>query len=339
MTSESSGISPTHFEGVGAIRGMDVELESDDEAKELFEAWPDEEPNGDEPDGSDADIADKAPESERIASEEAPMRLPSNPSDPTPDESNKHNKTHLPHRPWCSVCVKARAREDKHYAEVAREREQGLAKVEMDYAQIEDTTADKDESETSGAAMIHKKRLLIGRDRWTKSVFTFLVKCKGRGDDKIVNKIVRAVDALGYRKLIIKTDGEPALVEVQEAVARARVHETICENPLAYDPQANGGAERAVQEVKAQMRAVKIGLEMKVQATVNPTWAIIEWMLPHAADLINRFLVGADGKTAYYRVHMRHFNGMVFEMGEQVLAKPVRKANWAKLGRDPKRKM
>ena len=221
MTSESSGISPTHFEGVGAIRGMDVELKSDDEAKELNEAWPDDEPDGDEPDGFDADIADKAPESECIACEEAPMRLPSNPSDPTPDERNKHNKTHLPHRPWCSVCVKTRAREDKHYAEVAREREQGLAKVEMDYAQIEDTTVEKDESEAPRAAVIHKKRLLVGRDRWTKSVFTFLVKCKGRGGEKIVNKIVRAVDALGYRKLIIKTDGEPALVEVQEAVARA----------------------------------------------------------------------------------------------------------------------
>ena len=36
---------------------------------------------------------------------------------------------------------------------------------------------------------------------------------------------------------------------------------------------------------------------------------------------------------------MRHFNGMEFEMGEQLLAKPVRKANLAKFGRDLKRKM
>ena len=53
------------------------------------------------------------------------------------------------------------------------------------------------------------------------------MKCKGRGDETIVNKIVREVYALGYRKLIIKTDGEPALVEVQEAIARARVHDTF----------------------------------------------------------------------------------------------------------------
>ena len=99
--------------------------------------------------------------------------------------------------------------------------------------------------------------------------------------------------------MIIKTDGE-AIVEVQVAVALARVHDTICENPIAYDPHANGGAERAVQDVKAQMRAIKIGFEMRLQAPVIPTWAIIEWMIPHAADLINRFFVGADGKTAYY---------------------------------------
>ena len=41
----------------------------------------------------------------------------------------------------------------------------------------------------------------------------------------------------------VKTDVEPVIVAVQEAVARARVHETICENPPAYDPQAKDAAE------------------------------------------------------------------------------------------------
>ena len=58
------------------------------------------------------------------------------------------------------------------------------------------------------------------------------------------------MDALGYRKVVLKTDGEPALVAVQEAVAKARTHETLCQNPPGYDPQANGVAERAVSKVK-----------------------------------------------------------------------------------------
>ena len=32
------------------------------------------------------------------------------------------------------------------------------------------------------------------------------------------------------------------------------------ENPPAYDPQANGGAERGVQEVKGHQNATKLGL-------------------------------------------------------------------------------
>ena len=87
------------------------------------------------------------------------------------------------------------------------------------------------------------------------------------------------------------------------------------------------------------MPAIKIGLEMRLQAPVEATWAIMEWMIPHSADLINRCLIGTDCKTVHYRMYMKFFNGMVFEMGEQVFAKPVRDANLANLGRNPKRKL
>ena len=68
-------------------------------------------------------------------------------------------------------------------------------------------------------------------DRWTKAACSFLFQCKGTGDPTIVDKVARWIDALGYRKVVLKTDGEPALVAVQEAVARARTHETMCKNP------------------------------------------------------------------------------------------------------------
>ena len=53
--------------------------------------------------------------------EEAPIRVTRNPADPTPEERARHNTTHLPHRPWCSICVEARAREDPHYRQTAKE--------------------------------------------------------------------------------------------------------------------------------------------------------------------------------------------------------------------------
>ena len=47
-------------------------------------------------------------------------------------------------------------------------------------------------------------------------------------------------------------------------------------------------------------------------------------MTPHAADTINRFLLGMDGRTAHYRARLKNFSGKAFEFGGQVLAKPER---------------
>ena len=69
-------------------------------------------------------------------------------------------------------------------------------------------------------------------------------------------------------------------------------------------------------EVKAQMRTLKSGLEARLQAPADARWAIVKLMMPLASDIINRYLVGSDGKTAHYRTYMRSFNGMAFECGE-----------------------
>ena len=128
----------------------------------------------------------------------------------------------------------------------------------------------------------------------------------------------------------LKIDGELALVQVQEAVFERRGHATIPDNPPGYDPKANGEAERTVQEVKAQLRALKLGLEARIGRTVRAEEPILEWMIPHAGQTINRYLVSKDGRTAYYRIHCRDFHGRVFEFGEQVLAKPKRRKTFFK---------
>ena len=83
-------------------------------------------------------------------------------------------------------------------------------------------------------------------------------------------------------------------------------------------------AERAAQEVKCQFRATKLGLEARIQREIASAEAILEWMIPHAADAVNRLLLGMDGRAAYYRARLKNFSGKTFEFGEQVLAKPKR---------------
>ena len=85
-----------------ATEGMDLDGgDAQADAAELREAWPDEEPEAVEQNlETDAEV-------ECHPCEEAPFRIPTNPSDPTPEERERHNKTHLPHRPWCAICIKA----------------------------------------------------------------------------------------------------------------------------------------------------------------------------------------------------------------------------------------
>ena len=48
-------------------------------------------------------------------------------------------------------------------------------------------------------------------------------------------------------------------------------------------------------------------------------------MIVCSVETINRFLVGADGRTPHNRLHNRNFVGKVLEFGEIVYANPLRK--------------
>ena len=68
---------------------------------------------------------DEQPPHEHL--EEAPLRLPRNPAEPTPDERRRHWLTHLPPRPWCPVRAKARGEEDPHVR--SKKDEEGLPQL------------------------------------------------------------------------------------------------------------------------------------------------------------------------------------------------------------------
>ena len=69
----------------------------------------------------------------------------------------------------------------------------------------------------------------------------------------------------GHTDVILKSDGEPSIVQVQSAIKDKSAHGTICLNSPAYNPQAHGAAERAVQETMGQVRAMKIGLQQRIR--------------------------------------------------------------------------
>ncbi len=125
------------------------------------------------------------------------MKLPRKPRDPLPEELDRHWRSHLPYRAWCTVCVKARGREDQHRAQKNAD-EDGVTDVAMDYCSV------------------GEKRLMVGKENRTGQVVSHLVKCKGTADDRIVNKVMKSISDTSNTKIALKTDGGPAIVQLQE---------------------------------------------------------------------------------------------------------------------------
>ena len=79
-------------------------------------------------------------------------------------------------------------------------------------------------------------RILVGKETKTGHVFSHLVKCKGTQDERIVNKVMRSISDTGNTTIALKTDGEPAIIQLQEKIISEREHSTVPRNPPAYDP-------------------------------------------------------------------------------------------------------
>ena len=109
---------------------------------------------------------------------------------------------------------------------------------------------------------------------------------------------------------------------VQKVVALMRKDlVTRPENPPAYNPESNGSAEKAVQDVSEQVRSLKLALEARIGVSIGDTSAVMEWIVEHAAYVLSRFSVGHDGVTPYKRLTGRKWKRAMVELGEVVLAK------------------
>ena len=159
-------------------------------------------------------------------------------------------------------------------------------------------------------------------------IFAHVVPYKGAGEDAYVSGLVVSdIEWIGHKKLIIKSDNEPALrTLIVSSLERARVQcdavDTISqEHPAKYDSQSNGGVEVGVQILRGLFRTLKLCLEARVDKYLPVDHALISWLVEHAALIINVRVKGSDGLTAWARVRGRAFNQRLMASGEKVLYK------------------
>ena len=178
---------------------------------------------------ADGDVIEDDEPGERMDAdpqEEAPVKVKRDPAMPTAEERQKHDIAHLPPRPWCPVCVDARAIEAPHKKQSVEQKLEGLPSVSVDYCEVGENPEDTDDRQVC----------LVARDKWTTTTWARLVSCKGRGDVTVVKELLKFTEELGYDEMEIKGDGEPALVDIMQNLKETRRHVTKLRNPPAHDP-------------------------------------------------------------------------------------------------------
>ena len=102
------------------------------------------------------------------------------------------------------------------------------------------------------------------KDRMSKKVWAFVVKEKGV-NSFAVNKLVKILSSTGYRRVIIKSDQEPSIMALKEAVKREielEVEIAFEESPVG-EHQSNSEIENAINRIRGQLRVSKDALESR----------------------------------------------------------------------------
>ena len=248
--------------------------------------------------------------------EQRKVNVPLGPSQPTAREIAEHEASgHAVHRSWCVHCTRARGNVQSH-PRTDRSGEGEVPALHADYFFL-GSSQERDD------IMPH---LVVRCDRTRRTWATALPQ-KGVTPFS-TNWFCSIVREAGWKRMILFSDNEPALVALKQAVVENMkdVEITLKESPTSVNEEnapSNGYAECAVREVKRMIRAILSDLESKLKSKIDPNHSMLTWIARHAAFLLTRFRIGDDGKSAYQRAVGREWRRPTVVFGEQILFKPV----------------
>eukprot|EP00971_Amphidinium_carterae_P194208 3853846-Amphidinium_carterae.3 len=147
-----------------------------------------------------------------------------------------------------------------------------------------------------------------------------LVPSKGTVHAWPVETLLTNVRFLGYPRLVIRTDGEPAILDVRlQLAAQLRVrHGMEITEETAADSAANGLAEGSVRDMKACIRTLHYALQA-TYGDVSPRHVILPFMVRYAAFCYNVGQVGRDGLTPWQRIKGKKFGKTMVPFAEVVM--------------------
>ncbi len=134
---------------------------------------------------------------------------------------------------------------------------------------------------------------LVIKDKRSKTVESHLVPRKGE-ESHAIGTLLNVLNQFGYKEIILKSDQEPAILKLKEAVKREFGNNQKTEDSPVGEHQSNGFVENAIKRVQGQIRTNLDALESRYTGQIENS-DIIPWLIRNSGNLITRYHIGGDG--------------------------------------------
>ena len=151
----------------------------------------------------------------------------------------------------------AAGRDDRHLRQPKDAAD--IPTIGIDYAFFCDDLEAKEQRKMNDDELMEKgyTPMLIGRDSSTKAMFSDCVQCKGINDAFAVDMVTKGILQLGHPKVMLRSDGEPAIKSLRHEVARRLKAENVQVVPnTSVDSASAGLAESGVGMTKTKCRVL-----------------------------------------------------------------------------------
>ena len=220
---------------------------------------------------------------------------------PTKAELDEHYPLHLTYRSWCEHCGSGRGLSTQHRSVGGPVED---VTWNMDYCFVGDKLDDDMlDDENNGDKKKSKAAILVTYDDFKRAFWALQTDKKGTTDG-VVKWCTDRLEDSGYvgSPVTVKSDQEESIVALRRAIAVARHGDTIPINSPVRCSKANGKMERAIRTYQGQLRTLKHLFKIGIERQITSSCAMCSWLVAWTADVINKFKVHDDGKTAYERI-------------------------------------
>ena len=149
-----------------------------------------------------------------------------------------------------------------------------------------------------------------------------VIDVRGGEDKYVISFSVSFLKELGYALFRCRTDPEPAIKAMVDAVIKClsddrAVEQILPEETVPESHASLGALEGWHNLLQGQIRALRLDVEDRFKSIVGVTHQCVPWLVRHATWLLNRFQRRQNGATVFENLTVVSYKKPLMQFGER----------------------